>query len=994
MATEAEQFKLLELIEESESAGNFKRTEELKAQLVKMMADRKAPAQAPANTAGPSIKPLTGKHLERYNINQKTPEIDIRKRRHPDKQVSQNPTLDLLGKATSAIPWPVPEGHFQNKPFSEIEPGVPFTGIEWVSHDAEYKAKEAARRKELSIKAEKAMGFRTEEPKGSKKPKEPQEPFELPEEPAIFDGPEGQGEDLIRAEYMVNTQGVDTIPLSDGTAQKLPKAYPYAGAFQDLIADANKRNIKIAANAEHGAFREDPAQRYIDNPKTYSHVFKNPAGPYTKENIKESELAKLYKSSHNLDAAGQGAPIAIDVYMNLHKESKALEAQGKGRGLTPDGLPTNEAFNNSEIGEYFNENTNYNLLKHGWVPIGYDKQWYDLYGEAEGLPKGIHHGHGRFEHWHIEYRPDEAKRRLIKLNYMDPETGMLIPPASSFGPDGKMKDGIIVGDGKTGGDRVISNDDYLSLAKKNYRSKSKVDDPIGSIQANLDVLNKNTAARDKLRPEMERSVLLHAAEQQKQEKLNLESRKKLAAFDVETALAKAAYLGEVDKDLNTLEESYRKKSTESLKAIKSASDWMKANRPDPYRQFAWLNKDGNVTTGKFLYTLGAAIALVANAVVTVKTAMKKKGRTVPFMAWDMIMQAMNLDIRAQESAMAGAQAEMNAEISYLGKLSSVSDNKRANILELKKAYLEHSKAKVEVAKKEWGAKGKEDIAAQYDALSKKHDAEIQSLNYQLKNEVINKNREELGAKVSGLSVIGSQQAKALDQVMSAEIAMANQNVRKGNARELTAKERESQQAAFNAVITLKEVQGLWDTVGKANPFFKWLNSKGAFHLINFDGVTREGEKLRTLREQLAAQWARMQGNVGNLTKIEQARGMMAIPLKDSDELGIWKIERGMTRARLNAISKWYLLSDSAREQIMTRYVNFPNTPQGVRDQVQYLNNIIRDLGGDQFTRGKLTAKELSSGFKTTAPASKEQVAQEIIKGSEPVNQKTLPGKKI
>jgi len=990
--------KLLGLLEEANREGSGQEAESLKMQLLNMleMKDRRPlpPNAPPSGTIGAAPKQT------KFSPSPRAPVLSDKERheQRKDEPLSSRLGLPKMGQ---------PMREFIDKPLVETigKPyikGVKAGDESWddLTHalggrvgwktPTELKQEESKTPKQLAEKAKlalaKARGEKIEQPEEEEIPATAEE--EIPT-PTRIPPP---------------AEGVTSLPLSDGTTQELGRAYPYAGGLVNLQNDAARYNLKIFVNADHGGFREDPTERIFDNPKTYAHMFIDPNGPMTKENLKPDALVRLYKSSHNLDASGGGQPTAIDVFMNLAEEAARLEKTlGKGAGLTPGGLPTNAAFRESDLGKWATEHEGYNLLKNGWILRGDDTEYYNKFGKEEGLPQGIEHPSGRFEHWHWEYDPVEAERRLIKLGYMDAQTKELIPPAGAF--TGKPQEGITVTTDKDGkptnvGKTPSTNkeiySDAMSKAQSLWNEGKKHEGAVATIGDFALASDKAHNALIKQLSPYERATeeALQAKEVKEQEFAYAAEEEAKARSEIE--IRKAADIQLIANESDRLARAGQEREDNELKSVKKTSDWIRKNRTDPYRQFAWINEDGDHTVGQVVYTIAAVIALIANIAVTAKSAMRKKGKVFPLMAWDMITGAINMDIKAQEAALAGAYASQNASESLLGQYRSSTTSKLAAMQQAKADMLDYYDTELERAKAKFGKDGLVESQAIAGELIAKIKGEKAQLALGIKQTVKQEVASQLASKISSTGAVSQHKERALGLILAAAGAEATERARRGKTK-LTTKQEQTMHGLFAMMGDLKKAKGIWEKHGSSMLITKWLASKGAFNLVDI-GYERGNElaALTELREMLAASLATLAGNVGNLTEIEQLRGMLQIPKTDTGKIGTWKLQRAIQAARLGSLRGYYLLDDIRKTQITKAILSFGDDEKGLSDQSMYMERLITELGGDQFQVEKTTDEELDAGFKTSTNLIKtdKQVVNEMNQASKPVSRDKLPGKPI
>ena len=68
-----------------------------------------------------------------------------------------------------------------------------------------------------------------------------------------------------------------------------------------------------------------------------------------------------------------------------------------------------------------------------------------------------------------------------------------------------------------------------------------------------------------------------------------------------------------------------------------------------------------------------------------------------------------------------------------------------------------------------------------------------------------------------------------------------------------------------------------------------------------------------------------------------------------------------------------------------------DTPSGLKEQTDYLRNVIVGWGGDQFSSGKISSEKLDAGFKKETVQKAEQVIKEVGNASKPASIDKLPG---
>ena len=804
---------------------------------------------------------------------------------------------------------------------------------------------------------------------------------------------EGQIEPPVKdhRKMSVPDPSVTTIEMSDGTFQELGIAYPYAGGQRNLIEAGVAAGIKrsqLQANPQHGGFREDPRDRIMENPDQYAEYFTEGLPP-TKENIKPEMLRRLWGSDHNLDAQGGGVPSAIDFHFMLTKEADLLEKiDGPGAGYTLKGkAPTNRAFRASEVGKFLTENHAYNALANGWVPVGDDLEYYNKFGPGgdnsePNLSRGIMHGEGRYEHWHYKHDPDEAERRLIKLEYMDPITKELLPPVSAFSIEAtkdsevvRDKDGKIIGAGQGKGSGKKYADGLFGQAQELF-DKRKIEEGAQAAVAGAYRDTKSAQAAH------EANIQDWGKKAQASLKEKLAADKKVAEDQEELALAKRdgeianqVNINVTQKKINELQEDYKEEANFIMADLAERKQWIKDNRPDPYRMFAWINDDKTATTGQTLLTIGAILALIANIAVTAKTALKKKGKTFPLMAWDMITGAINMDIKAQESALAGAQSEMNADISYLGQMRDVLDNDIAAAKQTRVAYLEHYLSQLDQKEAEFGKKGMRESKYTIGLIKTQTEEKVAALKKEISGLIYGSKQTELALATGRYDKLASHEAQGLSLVISAGGAEARARAKANKG--LTNKQSSMKHQMFALMFKIKEASTRWGMSGDTDLAQKWLATKGVFKLFQLTDSQKDLAVLSEMRQMLAASLAKMQGNVGNLAENEQLRAMLTIPTIENDELGKWKLQRAWTATRLGAMDAFYLMDDKTKWKIMRDIAAMGNDRASIIRQDQYMQNLIESLGGDALSQGK-TDEEMSKGFKAVGSGKPKKVPTEKL----------------
>ncbi|MAH51863.1 hypothetical protein CMI37_38960, partial [Candidatus Pacearchaeota archaeon] len=761
------------------------------------------------------------------------------------------------------------------------------------------------------------------------------------------------------------------ITMQDGSTQKGSSEYPIGPGFARVKEDFERDNpgFKFTIYGQYGGIRslESNFQRVLNNKQHWVNYFTPEAiakGRPTKADLLPGKLEDLQKSPHT-------HANAADVLLNADIKQYGT-VPGRHRG---ERFPSNEAMANSPQGRWMYANDSYNLLVRGWVPRGKG------YSNIKGIPDP---NADRNEYWHIEYNPEAAMAELRRLGYLDAE-GFLKPPVY----DASSRNAEIVKEAQ--GTSVLEQTDEQKLSALTASAEDDLkdikrrfpEDTVGQSMARL-MGNYQGSERRYQKALQDAYPKIEELQQAEFEANDATQRAKQRALSIEKGLRghQSAMAKTISGQIEEIETRRVEKIDGIMQNMDAATQRIREMDISATRMFDYLevkkDKDGKpilddkgqpVTETNPLKVgavILASLALITNAFFTFKSAAKKKGNKIPFLAWDMMLQAMNLDLRNQEAALTGEQAELNAEYNRLNYWNKYFGDLEAAKLHTKVLFLDYIEGEIKRHTAGW-----KDVEAQgaITVLLKKKEA----LKAETKAQLLGRVAESAGREMSNtMSLLtGRETIKTRKQ----EILIKAYSARGREARKrkkLNIQDQAARNQAFKFLPVIKEVKTLWlRSGGNTNIMLKGLAKTGLFELLppEIQGMDIPGGqtaydlgRIESIRSQYAAVLTKAMGETGALAEKEQLRAMTQIPLGDHSELGRWKIERLMSSMKLLASDEYYLMDYKTRTGLIQFILDQPDTPDGVRASIDIMDSVTGSWGEP-------------GEIKTSKQVSREQEAQ-------------------
>jgi len=444
------------------------------------------------------------------------------------------------------------------------------------------------------------------------------------------------------------------------------------------------------------------------------------------------------------------------------------------------------------------------------------------------------------------------------------------------------------------------------------------------------------------------------------------------------------HVGEVDKELD---------------AIKARGDI------SPWSMFGFF-KDNPETgeeewsAGKTMFTLTSGLALIANFALTMGTSMRRKGKTVPFLVYDMLHAAIKADTDGQLASIEKGFKTIDKERTNYKDKYDIIGNKRA--------WIEQNKADaidiIQTGIKAEGAKVKtqehRNILSELDAKLEVDKAEARTAR---DTHIMSAQAKGADTKISALGAEKQEQRNLRGIYMNGILtlaAMKDRAVRAGRVK-LTASERDRLTTAQGWLTQLVEIEKIWEQSGKSSWFAKnvvkhwdtrgWPDfmrsaigggfmEDGKFISADDRIAAMKGlEKLKFFQETFASNLAKMLGDVGNIAQKEAERAMNVVPLTDHSELGRWKILRFKQRVMLAGSRRYHLMSDAGKRWLRNEVLQHDDSIAGIEEQTKVIQQFLdRDKAMDMDYMATYNEDEDLRTGQTQEQAKEARTREDII----------------
>tara|TARA_Y100000310_G_C20694397_1_gene824456 strand:- start:1779 stop:4832 length:3054 start_codon:yes stop_codon:yes gene_type:complete len=784
------------------------------------------------------------------------------------------------------------------------------------------------------------------------------------EAPSLFgiqpqeEAPEGGYDDRPGEGQYAPIQG-GGITMQDGSIQKGSSEYPIGPAYARLGTDFEAENpdSKFVVYSQHGAIRSADSnfQRILQNKRHWRNYFTPEAiagGNPTKADLLPGKWQDLQRSPHvHAEAA--------DIMLNAN-----VAEFGTVTGKDGKQYPSNAAMANSPQGKWMYADNAYNLLVRGWIPRGKG------YANRTGITDP--NAPDRQELWHIEYNPEAANEELRRLGYLDKD-GFLIPPKG----DTTSRNADIIAEAgatsiyhQTSDERLAEMETIVADEIRDLGRGPKEESRGRKFARLVSKYEKAEADVNKAVAEYGPEILRLTDIENKAKEDTARAKQKATALETSLRDMQSGMAKGVAADIEEHDRLRIEKTNRIMADMEAATKRVRDMDVNAFRMFQFIetkkDKDGNVIkdeNGKAVtevnnlkagLTIAAAIALIANAFFTFQSSARKKGNKVPFLAWDMILQAMNLDLRNQEAALDGEQAELNAEYNRLNYWNKYFDDKDAAKLKQKDLFLDYVETEILKHTAHW-----KDVDAQgaiKTILAKKSEEQAATKAALAERVAINAGRDmtnSLGAMQKREAIITQKQSILIK-------AWAARGTAAARKKKLAPEEKAARNQAFKFLPLAKELKTLWRKSGTdVNIVLKAIASSGLGTLLpttvgDFDvpygQEIQDLTRIREIRQQYAAVLTKAMGETGALAEKEQLRAMTQIPLGDHSELGMWKMDRLIASMNLLASDEYYLMDSQTRRRLADEILAQPDTLAGVKRATEIMNSVTQlwDPQGTKF----------------------------------------------
>lgn len=435
--------------------------------------------------------------------------------------------------------------------------------------------------------------------------------------------------------------------------------------------------------------------------------------------------------------------------------------------------------------------------------------------------------------------------------------------------------------------------------------------------------------------------------------------------------AKSTYI----KDVDELNKKASEDADTKIGEINTVIEGMRKNQPDPFRVFSTVDENGDFQPAKlglFLLSIGG---FIANLAVSFKTAGHRKKPMVPFFAFNILAKMIDADLRAQELALSGKNAEINGLVSGINALDKVTKDRRISLLARhKNAY--------EVAGIEVRALQQQVKTAEEKFLLDNLESQIEARKNRLEQDLIGSLVQKEGlvrkniidARAEGANELEKDNLAIVRALGVLASAQSDQYKRDKDARKKLEVPKLMQRPYFTARSilaleaggvtgkgSLRDMENLWTSIhkdrqnrskkiallklisrrmddkietdrssGKGSDESKLLEyALEALEPEDLEtfGLGKDFQDLRLLvryRANWAAQFSRVSGNVGNDNQMEQLRSLLGIPAYIPFERGLAMFRR--TRAMLELLGEatfYHQKTDNPDHDILpSRYKGF------------------------------------------------------------------------
>ena len=441
-----------------------------------------------------------------------------------------------------------------------------------------------------------------------------------------------------------------------------------------------------------------------------------------------------------------------------------------------------------------------------------------------------------------------------------------------------------------------------------------------------------------------------------------------------------------------LRQDARAAAIEKKKRIDEITNKLRSREISPWSIFGAYTDNPETgerefSAGKALFTFTAGMALLANAALTMATSLRKKGKTTPFLVYDMLKSAIQIDTQAQVK-----DAQKDIDVIREDRKTY---NEMYDEIQDEEVFRHHQQAgKIAVIRS--GIKQHKLKADSVELRNSLDELDLRLKSDQDKAELAKETALQANTKrvaETSISAISAESQKRVQQART--VATGLSNIARDTARAVKAGKKKLSPSQRNNLTTarrwadegrIRELETLWDRAGMnegnfdefmggdlrqwmakqvvkrwdTNGWPEWFKGiiggsttvKGGQYE---DPVTKEIvfladekisrmsdlERIETIRTVYATQLAKTLGDVGAIAVQEGNRAMNSLPLADSGPLGYWKLMRFKQRMLLAGSEKYQLLSEEGKETLRGMALRFPDTVPGVKKQVAVYEAFLR-----------------------------------------------------